>query len=318
MYIKIKLIEEFENLDKIIDDSYNGSCFCYKLFLKLKEVNKLLAVYDSEKLIAVMPLFIKSNNIIEQSTMYVPYGGSVFIDNNYSKTKQFKTKRAALNLIAKYIKENYIEASFSLDTSLFDIMPFVRNSLVPEVRYTYKIDLNKSLDEIKTNFGSDRKKDLKIANKSKLIVIYDIDRFDFKEALKWEKNYGSDSSIEFVKEYISKSIEVKTGKVFLAKYNEHIIGGVAIVWDKKSAYIMYSYYDPNYDLGAISFLYYEIIKYLKSNDICNYLDFEGSVFESIENFNASFGADQYVYFNIYWEKDNKIQLFSELYDYGEK
>ena len=58
-------------------------------------------------------------------------------------------------------------------------------------------------------------------------------------------------------------------------------------------------------------------EHLKDNDICEILDFEGSVFQEIENFNLSFGAKQEIYFNYYYEKD-KNKLYSELYDYGEK
>mgnify|MGYP004669064485 FL=1 len=79
---------------------------------------------------------------------------------------------------------------------------------------------------------------------------------------------------------------------------------------------MYSYYEKS-SRTVIPKIYYTIIKYLKDNSICEILDFEGSVFPEIENFNLSFGAKQELYFNYYYEKD-KNKLYSELYDYGEK
>lgn len=49
---------------------------------------------------------------------------------------------------------------------------------------------------------------------------------------------------------------------------------------------MYSYYDKN-EITPIPKIYYEIMKYLIENQICKKLDFEGSVFPEIENFNLS-------------------------------
>ena len=68
---------------------------------------------------------------------------------------------------------------------------------------------------------------------------------------------------------------------------------------------------------ATVILYYNIIKYLKENQITNYLDFEGSVFEEIEDWNISFGAYQSRFYNLHWNKNNNID-YKEIYNYGNK
>ena len=137
-----------------------------------------------------------------------------------------------------------------------------------------------------------------------------------KKAMKWEANYGFESTSNFVEKYIKTTIKKEKGMCFVAKENDKVIGGVHIAWDKKNAYILYSYYEKQNDDIAIAFIYYKMFEYLINNKIVNYIDFEGSVFESIEDWNISFGAYQSRFYNLHWNSNNKPYL--NLYDYGEK
>lgn len=315
MEIKKVKINEIKEIDTLIDNSDNGTAFAYNYFLSLKQVENCLCVYDNNVMIAFMPLFEKGKKL-EQSTMYIPYGGPILLYSKKNYRKYTLITREVLTLITDYIKNTYEESSFSFDPSLNDVIPCVKNGFVPEVRYTYVINLNKSLEEIFNKFGHDRKKNIRKTKNVEVIIDDELVLFNIKKALNWEFNYGSNISCDFVKKYLKESIENKKGKCFIALKNKKVIGGVAIVWDNKRCYIMYSYYDKN-EITPIPKIYYEIMKYLIENQICKKLDFEGSVFPEIENFNLSFGATQEIYFNYYYEK-NKIKLYEELYDYGEK
>lgn len=312
-------INEIRNLDDLIDMSDNGTAFCYNYFLKLKKVKYLLQIEEGDKLLCLFPLF-ENGSKVEQSTMYVPYGGPVLFINKYSYRRAVLLQRQIICELIKYLQNNYEEICFSCDTSMTDVKSFVNLKIVPEVRYTYKIDLTQTLEEIVNNFSKDRKKDLRKAKKYNLELIFDdnLQLFDVNKALIWESKYGEESSTNFVEEYLKESIKNNKGKIFVAKYNQEIVGGVAIVWDNNSAYIMYSYYNHDLDISTIPFLYNAIISYLKNETNCKYLDFEGSVFEEIEKWNLSFGAKQWLYFNYYWQKNNSEEIFKDLYDYGEK
>lgn len=315
MELKIVKLKDMEKIDELVDKSLNGTAFAYKYFLKLKNVSKILCIYDNNKLLAFMPLFEENNNL-NQSTMYVPYGGPVLLYDNNNYRKYFMITRDILNMISKYIIDNYEESSFSFDPFLIDVIPCVNNGFVPEVRYTYVIDLKKSIDEIYNNFGHDRKRDIRRTKNVKIVIDDKLEFFDITKALIWEYNYGDKINFDFVNEYLRQSINNNHGKCFVALKDGKNLGGVAIVWDKKRCYIMYSYFDKEYNT-VIPIIYFEIIKYLKENNLCEILDFEGSVFKEIENFNLSFGAFQEIYFNYYYEK-NKEQLYAELYEYGNK
>ena len=50
-----------------------------------------------------------------------------------------------------------------------------------------------------------------------------------------------------------------------------------------------------------------------------YQTFDGvDVYESIEDFNMSFGAYQDRFYNLHWKKKKKYELYPILYDYGKK
>lgn len=320
MHIEFGNIEEIKNIDELIDNSFNGTCFAYSWFLKFKNSNKILKILnDKNELQGFMPYFNSGNSkLIFQSTMYIPYGGPVIFNLPKENRNKIRYIRNVEKVLCKFIKENFESADFSIDNEIIDIMPFIRNNFTPEVRYTYKLDLSKGIEEIFKNYGSDRKKDIKRAIKRnyEFVVDKDIKYFDTNKAMKWETKYNYESTALDVKDYIRKTIKHNRGMCFVALENGKVVGGVHMAWDKKTAYILYSYYEEKQDDVAIAFLYHQIFKFFIENDIVKYVDFEGSVFESIEDFNISFGTYQSRFYNMHWNKENKPYL--NLYDYGEK
>lgn len=320
MHIELKKIGEFNDLNQLVDDSFNGTCFAYDWFLILKKVDYILAILNNKgNVVGFMPLFVDENDQkkLAQSTMYIPYGGPILFQLPTKERHKIKFIRDIEYQLAKYLKDNFTTISFSTDTKIKDIMPFIRVGYIPEVRYTYKLDLQKTLDEIYTNFGSDRKKEIRKMNALGVEIICDsnLEYFDFEKAMKWEKKHNLPSSSDFVKKYILTSISKNRGMSFVLKKDKEILGGVHLVWDKTTAYILYSYYENK---GAITTIYYNMIKYLKENTTVKFLDFEGSVYESIEDFNMSFGAFQDRYYNLHWKDKNIEELYTNLYEYGDK
>lgn len=190
MYIELGNIFDVENIDDMIDNSFNGTCFSYSWFLKLKDSFKILKIYNSAKeLQGFMPIFKSTPKTIAQSTMYIPYGGLVLFSLPRESRNQIRYIRQVEKVLCNYLQENYDDIQFSLDNKITDIMPFIRSGFTPEVRYTYKLDLTKGLNVIYQNFGGDRKRILKAVKRNiKFVVDSDYSYFDSKEAMKWEKN----------------------------------------------------------------------------------------------------------------------------------
>ena len=320
MYVEIGTIYEIPDINKKIDNSFNGTCFAYEWFLKLKKSEKILKIYDkNNNLQGFMPIFNSENEkVILQSTMYIPYGGPVIFNLPKEERNKIRYIREIEKCLCNYLQNNYNEINFSTDNSIIDIMPFIRAGFTPEVRYTYKLDLSIGIENIFNNFGSDRKKDIRKAKRREIEFVIDnkMEYFDVKKAMKWELKYNFDSTADFVNKYIEKTLKNKRGMCFVAREKEKILGGVHIAWDAKTAYILYSYYEKETDDIAISFIYYKMFEYIINNGLVRYIDFEGSVFESIEDWNISFGAYQSRFFNLHW--NNKDNLYLDIYNYGEK
>ena len=320
MHIELSNVNDIPDINEKIDTSFNGTCFAYDWFLKLKQSEKVLKIYDQKmNLLGFMPVFNSDNSkIIAQSTMYIPYGGPVIFSLPNEERNKIRLIRNIEKALCDYLQSNYDEVNFSTDNNIIDIMPFIRANFTPEVRYTYKLDLSTGIEKIYNNFGSDRKKDIRKAKNRDVEFIVDstMKYFDVNKAMKWEAKYGFESTSDFVKTYIKETINNNRGMCFVAKENDKIIGGVHIAWDSNTAYILYSYYEDEKDDIAIAYIYYKMFEYLITNNIVRYRDFEGSVFESIEDWNISFGAYQSRFYNLHW--NNKENLYLNVYDYGEK
>ena len=319
MQIKLDIIDSIENIDHLVDNSWNGTCFAYGWFLCLKECKQVLKIFDDNNLIGFMPLFVNDvGDSICQSTMYIPYGGPVIFNVPTTERKKIQYIREIEHALSDYLKGNYQNISFSTDTNIIDIMPFIRGDFIPELRYTYKLDLVKNIDDIFQGFGSDRKKEIKNAINSEVEFYVDknLDYFDEKRCMEWESKYGFESSADFVKKFIKTAIEKDRGMVFIAKKGDIVYGCVCMVWDTDTAYIMYSYFDKQYDVG-VSYLYYNIFKYLKDIGIKS-VDFEGSVYETVENYNISFSAYQARYYNLHFSRNDKQNILDNLYKYFDK
>ncbi len=320
MHIKLGNIKDIPNINEKIDNSYNGTCFAYDWFLKLKNSEKILKIYDEKNnLIGFMPIFNNKNDrFITQSTMYIPYGGPVIFNLPNEERNKIRYIRNMEKALCQYLQIHYDEINFSTDNNIIDIMPFIRANFTPELRYTYKLDLSVGIEKIYKNFGGDRKKDIRKAKKRNIEFVVDsnVEYFDVNKAMKWESKYGFESTADFVKKYINKTIKNGKGMCFVAKENDKIIGGVHIAWDLNTAYILYSYYEEEYDDVAIAYIYYKMFEYLINNNVVKYIDFEGSVFESIEDWNISFGAYQSRFYNLHW--NNKDNLYLDVYNYGDK
>lgn len=320
MRIEFGSISDILDINEKIDNSFNGTCFAYDWFLKLKRSEKILKIYDEKSnLVGFMPIFNSNNDrIIAQSTIYIPYGGPVIFNLPNEERKKIKFIRNMEKILCNYLQNHYDEVNFSTDNNIIDIMPFIRSNFTPELRYTYKLDLSIGMKKIYNNFGSDRKKDIRKAKNRNVEFIVDsnMEYFDVNKAMKWESKYGVESTADFVKIYMNETIKNNRGMCFVAKENDRIIGGVHIAWDSKTAYILYSYYAQEHDDVAIAYIYYKMFEYLINNNIVRYIDFEGSVFESIEDWNISFGAYQSRFYNLHW--NNKENIYLNVYDYGEK
>lgn len=303
--VKIKKINELNNWDSFVQMGLGGTVFHESWYLKYKGVERALCVYKNNELLAILPLYEKDNRTIEQSTKYVPYSGIVFKYNQLSRTTMLQCRKITNHLI-QFIKKSYSSVSFSVLYDFQDITPFLNSGFMPEIRYTYIYDLRNGVDN--TLFSKGRLLDLKLFSKTGCIIAEDphLEHFDVSKALFW----SDDIDVNEVKKMLLNAISLKRGMAFVAvdSKKSKVQGGLFLVWDKKRAYSIYSYFErENNSKGIPTRLYLEAMYYIKEKCGLDKFDFEGSVLPGVEAFYQSFGAKQTIFFNLFW-KENKIDL----------
>ncbi len=308
------------NIDDFIDNSFNGTVFSTDWFTSLKKVNQFIIIEENDRIIAFMPLFCHNDcKDLNQSTMYIPYGGPVikFVPNE--QRNKIRYLRDLNNTLIRTLKERFNSISFSIDPMIVDIMPYIRSGFMPEVRYTYKLDISNP-EKLYLNYGHDRRKEIRkaVKNDVKFLVDSKLEYTKISKYVEWESKYGFESSAEEVKSILSEAIKNDNGMCFVAIKDNIVIGSVGMLWRNKIAYIMYSYFDKNYDFGTIAFLYDNIFKFLSKYKNINYIDFEGSVYESVENWNISFGAYQDRFYNLHYDIKGNDEVARTMYAYFEK
>lgn len=314
-------LDKFIKIDDFVDKSMNGTVFSAEWFLQLKDVKDFIVCYQNNEIVSIMPLFRnkQKRRVLNQSTMYIPYGGPVILKIPKEQRNKIRFLRELCEEYIKVLKENFEEISFSSDPFITDIMPFIRAGFMPEVRYTYKLDITKP-EELLNNYGHDRRKEIRnaIKNNVEFIIDKDLELTEIEKFVSWEQKYGFPSSCDEVKEILKNAILNDNGMCFVARKDGHILGSVGMLWRKETAYIMYSYFDKNFDLGAISFLYHNIFKFLNMNKNIKIIDFEGSVYESVEKWNISFNAYQDRFYNLHFNKFGNDEIARTMYAYFEK
>lgn len=317
--IEIKLSELME-WDEYVENSKGGTVFHKSWYLEIYGVEYVLIVFDDDKIVCGMPLYKSKQNrgMIVQSTKIVPYSG-LFISWEYLKGSNYHSKMKEHVLIEKvcdYLKKEYSDICFSLSTENVDIVPFLRQGFYPEVRYTIMNDASLRNDDRKKLYSRSRRNVLKTAMNKGIEIKCDLtlSQIDFIKLTFWSDDSPRDSTI--YEKIVNRAYKNGCGTAIGAYWGGELVGMLILVWDKKRAYSILSFYDKQRaSWGIGSLLYDAAISYTHERLMKNELDFEGSVLKGVEEFFLSFGGCQSIYFNMYWQKELSSELIKELYIY---
>lgn len=313
METKILDICNIDNWKELILNSQCSNLFHYKWYLIQKNVTEALGVYQGNALVAVMPLFeSKDKNKIQQSTIYVPYGGPVFIFKNENYRKDLEMKRKISNMIATYLVAHYKQVDFSTDTDLVDIIPYIRCGFIPEYRLTYIINVERDVNEWIKEWSYSKRYDFNKALKQNPKVIKDPDfqYFNIERAVFWDTDYDLEHDpVERAGCFMKEAVKHNNALPVVALKDDRSVAGVFMAWDHRKAYILYSYYIDRESLGFVPYLFTQLYDYVRDALHLKEIDLEGSVLEGIENFNISLAARQRTFYNLHWCEDiTKLQI----------
>ena len=287
-------------------------------FLEELGASRLLCICrpGASRPLACLPLFESQPGVMEQSSLSSPYAGPVFEPIAGPDEHRLPIERHLMDAMARSLKSQYQRVSFSLSPQIIDIVAFLRLGFIPEVRFTYVVDVACDIDNCISRMSKRRRVDLQRAGRCDLRVIPDLSLafFDVARAIKWAP--AGDYEVK-TRSVLRQAIARDRGRAFVALQSERPVAGLFMVWDRRCSYTTHSYFlEDAARTGASTLLYLTAMSYTRECLRLPAVDLEGSVLPGVEEYYQSFGGRQTVYFRLHWRSDRTSLNTTDLYEYS--
>lgn len=241
---------------------------------------------------------------------YTPHCGLFFTSESKNRSSVNGFSKEIITEVCHYISnQNSALAVLAFPSTVIDMQPFIWEKYKVIPNYTYRIDLERSIEEITSHFDSKNRNVINKAIKEEVQVsenqlskqqLFDFfisslsttDANIYNEELKNIFHSFSDASNSFSME---------------ARKNDNLLGVVFCVYDALNCYYLLGGVNKTSGIQGINNLLVqksiEKAKALK----CKTFDFEGSMLKGVEKFFRSFGPELVPYYTV-----NKGKLPLEL------
>jgi lipid II:glycine glycyltransferase (peptidoglycan interpeptide bridge formation enzyme) len=241
---------------------------------------------------------------------YTPHCGLSFISESKNKSSINSFSKEVISEVCSFISNHKSAlAVLAFPSQIIDLQPFIWGKYKVIPNYTYRISLEKPLEEIKSNFDPKNrnviskaiKEDVTVKENSldkKTLFSFFVNSLSSTKANIYEKelkniflNFSDDSN--------SFSID--------AFKNKELLGSVFCIYDKNNCYYLLGGVNKTSGIqGVNNLLVQKSIEKAKELG-CKTFDFEGSMLKGVEKFFRSFGPDLIPYYTV-----NKAKLPIEL------
>lgn len=270
---------EVEKYNNCIENSIQSRIYAFSWYLDIIADNWDVLVQDDYE--AVMPVPWKQK-------YFIKYVTQPFFCQQLGVFSKHEISNEVIRNFIKEIPNKFFRISLQLNAE---------NSIDSErlvKKNNYVLALNKTSEVLIAGFSNNRKRDLKKAISSSLIIDEDISVKEFfKFYLLNDKYYDKHNSIKNVLENI---VQIKNGslKLYGIRSNGVLISCVLLLDDmKRVTYLVPVHNNLSKKNGAMTLLITTIIKKYQNSDYI--LDFEGSMVKGVASFYKSFGAEKEVY-----------------------
>ena len=241
---------------------------------------------------------------------YTPHCGLFFLSEGTNPSSLNNFRKEVMNEVCAFFsnQKNTLTV-LAFPSSIIDFQPFIWRKYKVIPNYTYRINLEKSMEDIKSNFDSKNRNVISKAIKEDVVVT--------------ESALGKEELFNFFINSLHKTdatiYESELKNVFMkfadntnsfsleAKKNNELLGVVFCVFDKNTCYYLLGGVDKKFGIQGINnLLIQKSIE--KAKDLgCKIFDFEGSMLKGVEKFFRSFGGDLVPYYTV-----NKASLPLEI------
>ena len=266
---------DIEKYNDRIENSIQSRIYAFSWYLDIVADNwDVLVLNDYE---AVMPVPWKQK-------YFIKYVTQPFFCQQLGVFSKHEISNEVIRNFIKEIPNKFFRISLQLNAE---------NSIDGErlvKKNNYVLALNKTSEVLIAGFSNNRKRDLKKAISSSLIIDEDISVKEFfKFYLLNDKFYDKHNSIKNVLENI---LQIKNGslKLYGIRSNGVLISCVLLLDDmKRVTYLVPVHNNLSKKNGAMTLLITTIIKKYQNSDYI--LDFEGSMVKGVASFYKSFGSE---------------------------
>ncbi len=241
---------------------------------------------------------------------YTPHCGLFFNSDGKNNSTVINFSKEIMTEICSYfIEQKSALTILAFPSNIIDFQPFIWNKFKVIPNYTYRINLENSIDNIKSNFDSKNRNAINKAIKEEVIVTEnslskeDLFQF-FMNAL--NTTDANIYELELKNVFMKFSDDTNSFSV-VAKKENNLLGVVFCVFDKNNCYYLLGGVDKKSGIQGINnVLVQKSIEKAKELG-CKTFDFEGSMLKGVEKFFRSFGPELVPYFTI-----NKAKLPLEI------
>lgn len=241
---------------------------------------------------------------------YTPHCGLFFVSESKNKSSINNFSKEVMNDICSYFTEQKSSLTIlAFPSDIIDFQPFIWDKYKVIPNYTYRINLNNSIDDIKSNFDSKNRNVINKAIKEEIIVTEN--SLSKGELLKFFKSSllsaGANVYEEELKNIFMNFSDETNSFALIAKKGEDFFGTVFCVYDKNTCYYLLGGVNKNSGIQGINnLLIQKSIE--KAKDLgCITFDFEGSMLKGVEKFFRGFGPELIPYYTV-----NKASLPLEI------
>jgi len=229
------------------------------------------------------------------------------VANNLAKQNSFYKK--IFSLLEEYLSSQKASiTTLCFPDEFHDFLPFYWNGYKISPLLTYHLNLNESADTIHKNLASERRNDIKKAEKDGLVSIKTDDYSIIKKMVEFTyARKDKKVNTQIVDGILKKFATPQNSYCFITFQDETPIAGAFVVYHKDIAYYLLGGYDPNHrHQGAGALSVWNALLHAKELGLKTF-DFEGSVLPEVEKFFRAFGGYSVPYLSI-----NKASLPVEI------
>lgn len=241
---------------------------------------------------------------------YSPHCGLFFLNESKNQSSKNNATKEIMGEVCQYISNQKASLCvLAFPSQIVDLQAFFWEKYKVVPNYTYRIDLSKTIEEIKTHFDSKNRNKINKASKENVVVEENVLNSEqlyqfFNSSLNTTgaNVYGSE-----LKNIFAKFSNPTNSFTLTAKHNNDVIGNVLCVYDTVNCYYLLGGVYKNSGVPGVNNLLVQ--KSIEKAQLlgCKTFDFEGSMLKGVEIFFRNFGGKMEPYYTV-----NKASLPLEI------